>query len=71
MPFGAAALALHLVPRVELNVGGLDENLFVALVYLLLQAGHVHPGEGVSVKGDQFGRDLNVQIHALYLPKLE
>ena len=59
VPFGAAPLALHLVPRVALNVGRLDEYLFVPLVYLLLQGGHVHAGKGVSVEGDQLGRDLH------------
>jgi hypothetical protein len=59
MPLGAAALPLHLVPRIELNVGRLDEELLVPLLDLLLQRGRVHPGQGVAVQGDQLGGNLH------------
>jgi hypothetical protein len=59
MPLGAAALSLHLVSRVELNIGRLDEELLVPLLDLLLERGRVHPGQGVAVQGDQLGGNLN------------
>ena len=59
MPLGAAALPLHLVPRIEFNVGRLDEELLVPLLDLLLQRWRVHPGQGVAVQGDQLGGNLH------------
>ena len=42
--FRTPTLALHLVPGIEFNVGRLDEQLFVSLLDVLLQRGHVHAG---------------------------
>jgi hypothetical protein len=47
--FGAPALPLHLVPRVELDVGGLDEEFFIPLLNLLLQGWHIDTGQRVAV----------------------
>ena len=59
MPLGAAPLPLHLVPRVELNVGRLHEEFLVSLLYLLLQGGRIHSRQSVAVQGDELGRNLH------------
>ena len=62
VPLGATPLALHLVPRIELDVGRLDKELLVPLLELLLEGGGVHSCQGVAVQGDQFGRNLEGEI---------
>ena len=67
MAFGAASLALHLMPGVELYVWGLDEYFVVPLLDLLLEGRDVHPRQRVSVQGYQLRRNLK---HIFFIPSI-
>ena len=58
MSLGRALLPLHLLPGVEVDVDRFDEQLFVSLLDLLLQCGHVNTAQGLSVHRDEVGRYL-------------